>query len=240
MIFQDPINSLNPRKRVGQMLDHAFRLRGIADAADRRRRILALAERVGLADYHLERFPHELSGGQCQRVGIARALAMEPKLVVCDEPVSALDVSVQAQVLNLLIELHESLGLSYLFISHDLSVVRFLSTRIAVMYLGRFVEIGEAESVWSNHLHPYTSALLGAGDVRSAEAAGVKITGEPPSPVSPPSGCAFRTRCPLAKPICSEQAPALRRLLPGHEVACHFADAAKGGGLSRLKEPSHA
>ncbi len=226
MVFQDPSGSLNPRLRVGRIIEEPLLVHRLGTASERRRRVLELTAQVGLADYHLDRFPHELSGGQRQRVSIARALALEPKLLVCDEAVSALDVSVQAQVLNLFIELRERLGLAYLFISHDLGVVRYISHRIAVMYLGRIVEIGPAEVVWRRRNHPYTRALVEAipdEHVRRDDAA--PLQGDVPSPINPPSGCRFRTRCPHQRAICAAETPALRDRGDGLLVACHFAEA---------------
>ena len=229
MVFQDPSGALNPRLTVARIIAEPFAVNGIGSRADRDERVLALARKVGLSDYHLTRLPHELSGGQRQRVSIARALALDPGLLVCDEAVSALDVSVQAQVLNLLLDLQTNLGLSYLFISHDLSVVRYISHRIAVMYLGRIVEIGAAEDVWQGRLHPYTRALVNAiPDEAARRDDVVLLEGDVPSPVNPPSGCAFRTRCPFARPACAESRPELRPV-GSHEVACHFAEEFVGG-----------
>lgn len=225
MVFQDPSGALNPRLSVERIIEEPLRVHGIGTRAQRAEKVRDLARKVGLSDYHLPRFPHELSGGQRQRVGIARALALDPALLVCDEAVSALDVSVQAQVLNLLISLQKELGLTYLFISHDLSVVRYISDRIAVMYLGRIVEIGPAEAVWQRRAHPYTRALVAAipdDTTRQDEAA--LLEGDVPSPVNPPSGCTFRTRCPFARERCAAEAPSLRALGGGLQVACHFAE----------------
>ncbi|MEF2073776.1 ABC transporter ATP-binding protein [Consotaella aegiceratis] len=242
MIFQDPVSSLNPRHCVGDVLDLAFRMRGLTGRSERQARIDALIRRVGLTPDHLARFPHEMSGGQCQRVGIARALAMEPRLIVCDEPVSALDVSVQAQVLNLFLDLQNSLGLSYLFISHDLSVVRYVSTHIAVMYLGRIVEVGPAEAVWHGHRHPYTRALMSSAPTVDISGERLMLSGDVPSPVSPPSGCAFRTRCPFAEEICASKTPLLAPVASGHLAACHFADRlfARSTSTHHGKEDRHA
>lgn len=225
MVFQDPSGALNPRLLVGRIIEEPLRVHGLGTAAERKAKVQELAQKVGLSDYHLPRFPHELSGGQRQRVSIARALALNPALLVCDEAVSALDVSVQAQVLNLFIDLQKELDLTYLFISHDLSVVRYVSHRIAVMYLGRIVEIGPAEEVWHRRVHPYTRALVAAipGDEALQDEA-VLLEGDVPSPVNPPSGCAFRTRCPAARDRCAAEVPALRDMGGGLEVACHFAE----------------
>lgn len=230
MVFQNPSGSLNPRLKVGRIIEEPLLVHCIGSSADRKRRVDELVAQVGLADYHLERFPHELSGGQSQRVSIARALALEPKLLVCDEAVSALDVSVQAQVLNLLIDLRERLGLAYLFISHDLSVVRYVSHRIAVMYLGRIVEIGPAEVVWRRRNHPYTRALTNAIPDDHVRNDDVKpIQGDVPSSINPPSGCHFRTRCPHASALCVETVPDLRDRGEGLSVACHFAEEIEAG-----------
>ena len=225
MVFQDPFASLNPRKRIGQIIGAPLALHGV-DKSQIAARSAELLDRVGLQREHLSRFPHEFSGGQRQRIGIARALALEPKLVILDEPVSALDVSIQAQIVNLLDDLQDDFGLTYLFVAHDLSVVRHVSDRIAVMYLGRIMELSPAEELYVKPIHPYTRALLAAipiPDPRENRARErVVITGEPPSPVDPPSGCVFHTRCPRAQDVCRTDVPRLSAYAGGHLAACHF------------------
>jgi len=225
MIFQDPFESLNPRQTVQQILEEKYRIHKYG-SADLGKEIRQLLDRVGLSENSLSRYPHEFSGGQRQRIGIARAVSMDPEIIICDEPVSALDVSVQSKILNLLLDLQQSLGLTYVFISHDLSVVRHMADRIGVMYLGRIVEMGDAEHIYENARHPYTKALLSAVPVPDPEAdrKRVILTGEVPSVENPPSGCRFHTRCPHAAEICRQTSP---RLLPGedgggHVAACHF------------------
>jgi peptide/nickel transport system ATP-binding protein len=225
MVFQDPFGSLNPRQTVHTLLDTPLKVHRLGDTAERGKRINQMMDRVGLPRSALSRYPHEFSGGQRQRIGIARALILEPELVVCDEPVSALDVSIQAQILNLLVDLKRDLGLSYLFISHDMSVVRYFTDHVMVMYLGRIVESGSYETLWSNPLHPYTRALIAAVpsyDVRKKRAT-VAMKGELPSASNVPSGCRFRLRCPLAQTRCEVEEPMLRKTPDGQNVACHFA-----------------
>ena len=226
MIFQDPYASLNPRKRVGQIVGDPIRLHGKVKGADQvKRRVQELLQRVGLSPEHYNRFPHEFSGGQRQRIGIARSLALEPKLIVADEPVSALDVSIQAQIINLLDDLQDEFGLTYVFVAHDLSVVRHVSDRIAVMYLGKFMEISPAAELYTKPIHPYTAALLSAipiPDPRENRARPrMVVHGEPPNPIDPPPACPFHTRCPRATEICRTIEPPLTEYANGHVAACH-------------------
>ena len=226
MIFQDPFSSLNPRMRVSEILAEPLVIHRIGSAEQRRERVAWLMERVGLSAGQLSRFPHEFSGGQRQRIGIARALAVSPKLIIADEPVSALDLSIQAQIINLLQEVKEELGLSFLFITHDLSVLRHLSDRVAIMYLGRIVESGSRGDVLDRPRHPYTEALLSAIPSIDPEKRRRRVIarGELPSPLSPPSGCPFHPRCPYAEELCSRERPALLEKEPGHRAACHFSE----------------
>jgi oligopeptide/dipeptide ABC transporter ATP-binding protein len=224
MVFQDPYASLNPRMKVGEIVAEPLDNYGLAPGAERRPRLEALLNQVGLRPDALERYPFEFSGGQRQRLGIARALALNPRLIVADEPVSALDVSVQAQVLNLLKDLQDELGLAYLFVSHDLGVVEHVAHRVAVMYLGRIVEMGPRERIFSAPTHPYTEALMAAAPVADPRLKRERllIEGDVPSPIDPPAGCHFHTRCPLAQERCRREAPTLRPVAEGHVVACHL------------------
>jgi len=225
MVFQDPYASLNPRRRVGDLIAEPLRVHGRRSEQEVRERLLELMALVNLSPDFLKRYPHEFSGGQRQRIGIARAIALSPSLIVADEPVSALDVSVQAQIVNLFMDLQERLGLTYVFVAHDLSVVRQIATRTAVMYLGTLVELGETDEVLHRPAHPYTAALISAvpeatpdGNAKPRTA----LKGEPPSPINPPAGCRFHPRCPLAQPRCREEAPPLTPLNGQRAVACHF------------------
>jgi peptide/nickel transport system ATP-binding protein len=225
MVFQDPYSSLNPRRRIGDLIAEPLRVHHRGSNGEITDRTRALIDLVGLAPEHLNRFPHEFSGGQRQRIGIARALALEPRLIVADEPVSALDVSVQAQIVNLFADLQDRLGLTYVFIAHDLSVVRQISSRVAVMYLGSIVETGATDTVLHHPAHPYTAALISAiptPDATGARRNRVPLRGEPPSPSNPPSGCRFHTRCPKAETKCKEVRPILAPHGNDREVACHF------------------
>ncbi len=226
MVFQDPMASLNPRMRVGQIVAEPLQIHRQGTAAEQKRRVQEMLDRVGLSPEHYNRFPHEFSGGQRQRIGIARALALEPKLIVCDEPVSALDVSVQAQILNLLTDLQRDFDLTYVFIAHDLDVVRHVSNRVHVMYLGKVVEEGSAADFYRHPRHPYSASLLSAVPVadprRANKSARVVLVGDIPSPLNPPSGCRFHTRCPRAREICSTEEPAPRTFESGHSASCHY------------------
>jgi len=229
MIFQDPYGSLNPRRRVGSIIGDPFAIHKIAKGDDRKRRVQHLMELVGLNPEHYNRFPAEFSGGQRQRIGVARALAFRPKLVICDEPVSALDVSIQAQILNLLADLQSELGLTYIFIAHDLSVVRHVINSVAVMYLGKVVEQAPVDQLWAHPRHPYTDALLSAVPIPDVERANrrdrIILVGDVPSPINPPAGCRFHPRCPKAQQACVDEVPDLSSRVgndPGHLAACHF------------------
>lgn len=223
MIFQDPFASLNPRQTVRTILTGPLKVHGIGDRARQREIVEAIVAQVGLPADSLDRYPHEFSGGQRQRIGIARALVLEPELVVCDEPVSALDLSIQAQILNLLVEMKKRLSLSYLFVSHDLSVVRYFSDRVLVMYLGKIVESAPTSELWASPKHPYTRALLAAVPDPARRKQAAPISGDLPSPHNPPSGCRFHTRCPLATDLCREKAPDYTLFGKNHAVACHHA-----------------
>lgn len=222
MVFQDPFASLNPRMKIRDILNEPMRTHRIPEK-ERPERISRLLESVGLSEEHKDRYPHEFSGGQRQRIGIARALALNPRFIVADEPVAALDVSIQAQIINLLVDLQQDLGLTYLFIAHDLSVVQYISDRVGVMYLGKMVELTDSDSLYEEPLHPYTKALMSAIPVPDPfhESEKVKLNGEVPSPVNPPSGCAFHPRCPIATEHCKQEVPAFREVRTGHFVACH-------------------
>jgi oligopeptide transport system ATP-binding protein len=225
MIFQDPYASLNPRKRVGQIVGDPLRLHGMATGGELKMQVQELLERVGLSSEHYNRYPHEFSGGQRQRIGIARALALRPKLIVADEPVSALDVSIQAQIINLLDDLQDEFGLTYIFVAHDLGVVRHVSDRIAVMYLGKVVETAPADQLYSAPVHPYTQALLSAVPIPDPKENRMReqlvLEGDVPSPIDPPSACRFHTRCPFATDICSTEEPPLAAYGRGRVAACH-------------------
>jgi oligopeptide/dipeptide ABC transporter ATP-binding protein len=225
IIFQDPYGSLNPRMTIMDIIGEALSFHGIARGREKEKRVLNLLEVVGLERYHLRRFPHEFSGGQRQRIGIARALAMNPKLIVCDEPVSALDVSIQSQILNLLQDLQEQFGVTYLFIAHGLNVVKHVSDRIGVMYLGKMVELCESEELYRNPRHPYSMALVSAIPIPDPthERQRIILEGDVPSPFNPPSGCRFHTRCPQAVERCQNEVPELRNVGDDHFVSCHFA-----------------
>jgi oligopeptide transport system ATP-binding protein len=236
MIFQDPFASLNPRKRVGQIISDPMELHGLASGAALKRSVQDLLDRVGLQAEHYNRYPHEFSGGQRQRIGIARAVALRPKLIIADEPVSALDVSVQAQIVNLLEDLQAEFGLSYLFVAHDLGVVRHVSDRVAVMYLGKVVETAESDALYTKPIHPYSNALLSAVPVpdprRNATRERVVLEGDVPSPIDPPTGCRFHTRCRFATEVCTAQEPDMVEREPGHLAACHHPQHLAVGAVS--------
>jgi oligopeptide/dipeptide ABC transporter ATP-binding protein len=237
MIYQDPYASLNPRMSAGDIVGEPMIIHGTAAPKDRSERVASLFERVGLRPELMKAFPHEFSGGQRQRIGIARALALSPELIVGDEPVSALDVSIQAQIINLLMELQEEYRLSYLFVAHDLAVVEHISDRVAVMYLGRIVETTDKTTLFEMPLHPYTEALLSAVPIPKYSARArqrIILTGDVPSPINPPPGCHFHTRCPYTMPRCRQEPPALREVKPGHWAACHLHD---GGVMFPLAKP---
>ncbi|MBC2737107.1 MAG: dipeptide ABC transporter ATP-binding protein [Desulfobacteraceae bacterium] len=225
IIFQDPFSSLNPRKPVASIVGEPLLIHGMTNRQEREARVMELLQVVGLSKEHMRRYPHMFSGGQRQRIGVARALALNPDLVVCDEAVSALDVSIQAQVLNLLKDLQDEFSLTYLFISHDLHVVEHISDRVAVMYLGKIVEVADSKVIYKTPLHPYTQALLSASPMPDPEHKRKRILlkGDVPSPINPPPGCRFHTRCPYVQDICSKTEPPLKEIRPGHEAACHFA-----------------
>ncbi len=224
IIFQDPYSSLNPRKTVRKIVEEPLIIHGIGDRKERKERVKELLRVVGLRQEYMNRYPHEFSGGQRQRIGIARALSLNPKLIIADEPVSALDVSVQAQIINLLNSLQEDFGLTYLFIAHDLSVVEYVSDRVAVMYLGRIVELASSRTLYNDAKHPYTEALLSAVPVPDPrrEKKRIILEGDPPNPITPPSGCYFHTRCRYRMSICEGEYPPFKEITPGHSVACHL------------------
>jgi oligopeptide/dipeptide ABC transporter ATP-binding protein len=242
MIFQDPYSSLNPRHTVGKIVSAPYKLQGVKPEGGVKKAVQEVLELVGLNPEHYNRYPHEFSGGQRQRIGIARTLALKPKLIVADEPVSALDVSIQAQVVNLLEDLQEELDLTYVFIAHDLSVVRHVSDRVAVMYLGKIVEIADRAGLYGRPMHPYTTALMSAVPVpdtsRRTQRDRIRLQGDVPSPINPPPACRFHTRCWKAQDICKTQEPPLLELAPGHQVACHFPENAPAQAQKPTEAPA--
>lgn len=235
IVFQDPYSSLDPRVPVGETIAEGLEIHGLRNRRERQEIVLEMLNKVGLNPYHANRYPHEFSGGQRQRIGIARALALRPKFIICDEPVSALDVSIQSQILNLLRELSHEFGLTYLFIAHNLSVVEHISDRVGVMYLGSLAEVTNRQELYHNPLHPYTQALLSAIPIAKPgrKRQRIMLRGEIPSPISPPSGCRFHTRCPFAADICKREVPPLEQKAPGHWAACHFVESV--GGTAQLR-----
>jgi len=235
IVFQDPYSSLDPRVPVGETIAEGLEIHGVTSRRERQDIVLEMLDKVGLNPYHANRYPHEFSGGQRQRIGIARALALRPRFIICDEPVSALDVSIQSQILNLLRELSHEFGLTYLFIAHNLSVVEHISDRVGVMYLGTLVEVTDRSELYHNPLHPYTQALLSAIPIPKPGMRRQRIVlrGEIPSPINPPSGCRFHTRCPFAAEICTHEVPLLEEKAPGHWAACHFVESV--GNTARLQ-----
>jgi len=234
IIFQDPFSSLNPRKSVAHIVGEPLFVHGMTDRHEREARVLELLQVVGLMREHMRRYPHQFSGGQRQRIGVARALALNPKLIICDEPVSALDVSIRGQVINLLQDLQEEFGLTYLFISHDLTVVEHISDRVAVMYLGKLAELADSKTLYKSPLHPYTQALLSAAPIPDPKRKRKRVilSGDVPSPIDPPSGCRFHTRCLYAKDVCSREEPPFREVRENHFTACHFSEEIFGSNLS--------